>query len=284
MRIKKGDWIIDTKTLFRFEFRKGLPKLIVHEKYEKAIKWILRILTFIGIVTSIISLPWQGSLALSIFLFLIEQFFEKILFEYTTIVVQPFPKFNIDGTKWKTNGFAMTEVKNPDSPPYIGPAFDDEKYARDFWEYIKSWNNIDKEDSKNDIVLSFVIEPDDTYTTFIYANLHRKNLDSIFNKAERLLRLDKFGKQQQQLVMQMFLAHNLIYRNDLKIAEFLKTYSSTDKFVFTPFVQLPDGKIKILNGIGFTKFEYKIKKRDELTKYDPEYRIRQNKTVANTRS
>lgn len=58
MKFKKGDWEINSKSFINIEWRKGMPKLIVHEKYESAVKWTLRILTVIGIATSAITLEW----------------------------------------------------------------------------------------------------------------------------------------------------------------------------------------------------------------------------------
>ena len=72
MKIKLENWEIDTSTFVRIEWHKPFPKLVLHEKYEKIVKWILRILTLIGIATSIITLSPVYSLLLSIALLLIE--------------------------------------------------------------------------------------------------------------------------------------------------------------------------------------------------------------------
>ena len=40
MKIKKGDWKIESSSLVNIEWRNKIPRLIVHEKYEKIVKWV----------------------------------------------------------------------------------------------------------------------------------------------------------------------------------------------------------------------------------------------------
>jgi hypothetical protein len=54
MKIKVRNWKVDLSTLFRVEWRKPFPKIVIHEKFEKYVKWTLRILTVIGIGTSLV--------------------------------------------------------------------------------------------------------------------------------------------------------------------------------------------------------------------------------------
>jgi hypothetical protein len=277
MKIKKGDLKIDTNSLVNIEWRNKTPRLIVHEKYENIIKWVLRIFTFIGIVTSIISLEWYQSLLLTLILIIIEQFFERAIFEYTTILFQPFPGFEIDGKRWKTVGYAMMEIKDDEFPPYVGPAFDDEDYARNFFEYIQSWNKIEKDDPENLIIVSFILERDSTYSLFIYANPNRKNLDKRFKDIEEKRKFEKFGKRHQQLFSVFVFAHNFKYAEGLLVDKFLQTYDSKSKFYFAPFViNKEDNKLKILNSLAIKKYEYKINRREMLTEKDHEYHTKFN--------
>jgi len=275
MKIKRNGWIIETKSLFQVKWNKYYPVFIIHEKYQKKIKWILRILTFIGITTSIITMPWYLGLSVSIVLILLELLLEKVIFLYTTIVVQNFPKgFKIEGEKWLTNGFAIPRNKEPDLLPFIGPAFDSKEYAEKFFKYICSWNNVDKIDTENKIVLSFVIEPNNTYTTFIYANPQRKNLEEIFENEKEKMKYEKYGKQPQQLFMQVFLAQNFAYGPEYQIAKFLETYSTNDHYFLCPFILHQDESTEFLSDLRILKFSYKIKNREELIKTDVEYDIK----------
>lgn len=272
MKFKKGDWEINSNSLVNVEWRKGIPRLIVHEKYEKFIKWTLRVLTFIGIATSVISLEWYQSLILSICLLALEQFIEKAIFEYTTIIIQKLPDFAIDGQRWKTMGFSMPQEKNALAPPFMGPAFDNEEYARNFFNYIKSWNGVKDDDPDNLIIVSFVMEPNSTYTVHIYANPARKNLTVQFQTVQEQRKYEKYGKRHQQLIMQVKFAHNFEYRPGLLIHHFLNTYSTNDTFLFTPFVfDQEANQLKILNALSIKKYEFKLKRRENLTIHDHEF-------------
>lgn len=272
MKFRKGDWQYNSNSFINVEWRKGIPRLIIHEKFEKAAKWILRSVIAIGIITSILTLEWYWSLTLAICLLALEIFIERAVFEYTTIVVQKLPDFEIDGKRWKTMGFSMTEEKHLDAPPYIGPAFDSEEYARQFFNYIKSWNNTDKEDPENNIILSIVMEPNSTYTVFIYANPARKSLTPIFKNVEEQRKYEKFGKRHQQLVMQIKFAHNFEYKPGLWIHKFLSTYSSSDTYLLTPFVTDPvNNTLKILNTLSIKKNSFKVTRRENLTQNDTEF-------------
>ena len=84
MIIKISDKLsIDSRTLIRFEWKKFYPALIVHEKYENIVKWILRSIAFVGIALSVVSIPiWFISLGIALLILGVEKFFEKIIFEY----------------------------------------------------------------------------------------------------------------------------------------------------------------------------------------------------------
>ena len=66
-------------------------RLILHEKYEKFIKWALRIVFVIGIISSVLSMTWYFSLILTLLLLGFEYFLEKTGFMFTTLFIQPIP-------------------------------------------------------------------------------------------------------------------------------------------------------------------------------------------------
>lgn len=248
--------------------------MIVHERFEKKIKWILRAIAFIGIGTSVISIDkWYYSLGLSLIIFLVEQFFERTLFEYTTMVVQPFPDFQIDYSQWKTNGFMIPVEKNGEDLCYAGPTYQDKEYAVKFFEYLKSWNWGQSIDKDNNIILSFVIEADERYTTYLYANPGRKNLEEMFQEAAEENKLEKYGKKQQQFIMQMMYWHTLPFKDGYYIKQFLNFQKTNEPFYLTPSVlpKVEGQSVEFLFDNAILKYSYKIKNRDELTKSDHEF-------------
>lgn len=273
MKIKVDEGLyVDSKTLFRLEWRKYIPVLVLSEKYEKKVKWILRIIAFIGIASSLISIDkWYYSLGLSLLIFIVEQFLENIIFEYTTFVVQPFPDFEIEAGQWKANAFMMTQEKNAEYPPYIGPAYLDKDYAIKFFTYIRSWGVEQEECEEDKIVLSFVIEDDGKYTTYIYANPARKNIQRQFDFIGVISALEKYKKNHQKLIVQMIYWNTLPINDGYSIKVFLDKYKPGEKFYLTPFVIDNNDKVKEpLTDLAILKTSYKLRKRAELTKFDIE--------------
>ena len=275
MKIKVGNWKVDSKTLIRFEWRKYYPKLIVHEKFEKHIKWILRILAFIGIVISFLVLPYFAGIIVTIVLFGIQTLIEKTLFEYSIMIIQPFPDFEIDYDQWITNGYFLTneQIEGHDNfPNYFGPAYKDENYAFQFFSYIREWNQNKDTDFDNNICISFIYESDVSYSTYLYANPHRKWLNESFNSAKDTLKLEKYGKAQQSMVVQMVYWKKLKMTNGMFFTKFIESQKNrkNKEFYFAPFVH-KDGKIFYIDELKVLKVDFKVKSRSELTENEIEY-------------
>ncbi len=275
MKIKISDNIqVDSNTLIRLEWKGYLPVLIVHEKFETKIKWVLRIIAVIGIGTSLISINSKLiSLGVSLLIFIVEQFFERTVFEYTTMVVQPFPDFNIDYSQWKTNGFIVPMQKNNQDLCYAGPSYVDKEYAIKFFNYLKSWSSGQDNDKDGNIILSFVIEPNEKYTTYLYANHGRKNLDKLFKYAAKKNQLTKYGKRQQQFVMQTIFWNTLDFKDGYYIKRFMDFQTPATKFYLTPSVipKQAGQAVEFLFDNVILLPGYKLKKRADVTKYDVEY-------------
>lgn len=280
MKIKiKRNIKVELSTLVRLRWNGLLPVLIIHEKFEKPLKWILRILTIIGVATSLISIDkWYWSLSLSLVLLGIEQFFERAVFEYTTLVMIPLPDFDIDYSQWKTNGFLIANVVNERIYSYMGPSFESKEYAVRFFTYLMSWNWDSNIDDDNSIIVSIVIEPNEKYTTYIYSNPQNKNLDRIFSQQAKKNELSKYGKQQQKLFTQMIFYNTLDFKAGYFIEQFLNKQSPNQKFYFVPSV-IPNQKgnePEFLYEYAILKYEYRLKNRNQVKKNDVEYYFKPN--------
>lgn len=272
MKIKiKGGLKVELNTLVRLQWKGLLPVLTIHERFEKSVIWILRGLTIIGIATSLVSIDeWYLSLGLALILLGIEQFFERTVFEYTTIVMLPLPDFDIDYSQWQTNGFLVSNDSTV-NPSYMGPAFRDKDYAIRFFNYLMSWNWDRNVDDENTIVVSFVIEPDEKYTTYLYSNPGNKNLDKTFEKEAKKNALSKYGKRQQKLFTQMIFRRTLDFKDGYLIKQFLDAQAPESKFYLFPCVVSGDGGApEYLYDYAILKFQYRIKNRSEIGKNDVE--------------
>lgn len=274
MKLKVEDGLyVDSKTIIRIEWRKFYPVLILADKYENYIKWILRVLAIVGIATSLISInKWYFNLGIALLIFAIEQFFERIIFEYTTIVVQEYPDFEIQTELWKSNGFMMTAERDDVNLPYIGPAYSDSDYSKKFFKYLKNWCDNKDFDDENKIVLSFILEEGNYYTTYLYANPERKNVKHLFDFLGIINRFEKFNKSQQKLLIQLMFWNKLPINDGYSIKVFLDRYKPGDKFYLTPFLVENGVNVKeVYAKLAILKDTYKIKKRIELTPSDIEY-------------
>lgn len=273
IRVKKN-LKVDLSTLIRIERKGWLPILIIHERFEPYIKWTLRILTFIGIASSLISIDdWCINLGLAVLLLLTEQFFERAIFEYTSIVMMPLPDFNIDHTQWCTNGFMIPETIDEDHLCYMGPTFKDREYAISFFNYLTKWNWDSFIDDENVIVVSIILEPNSEYTMYIYSNPNDRNLNKIFKEDAERKKLSKYGKKQQQLFTQMIFWKKLVYRESYFIHEFLTKQPTEGRFYLTPSVlpKTEHDKIEFLFEYAILKYNYKLKERSAVNKNDIEY-------------
>lgn len=265
---------IDSRTLMRIEWKGIIPRLVVHEKFEKHLKWALRILTLLGILSGLLAFDkWYFGLIPGSVLVLIEQFIEKSIIEFTSIIIQPPPNFRIEYNQWKTNGFMIPKIRDEEILPHFGPTYKDEVYATNFFNYVRSWVNNDAfDDLENNIVVSIVIEPDHRYTTYLYANPERSRLNDQFEILGEDQRIEKYGKNQQRLVAQMYYWKTLDFKKGYHIEKFLEFYKNGDPYYLTPSLVEPFNlPPTFLTDLSIKKYELKVKKRQEVGKRDPEY-------------
>jgi len=276
--MNKGKWKISLKSVISIRWQNHLPRLVIHEKYEKPVKWGLRTFTFFGIVSSVIAFPiWYISLLFAILLFLIEQFFEKSIFQYTSIYVQPMPDFKYDPKEWKAMAFAFPQNSDPKLLNVVGCAFATKEYAHDFFKLLKAWNYDEAEDNNNNICLSFIVENEKEYSVYLYANPERKTVGQFFQEAEKHQKYEKYGKEHQRLIMQMVFCKIFPYGANSRLKMFIEKQSLEHPFWLKPFIMKENGQIEMIyNEAPILKYLYKFKSRHELTKREYEYQHGKN--------
>lgn len=179
------------RTKFDVVIQDKMPHIKVSEKHEKSVKWFLRILTLIGIVSSVIAFStWYYSLLFSLALFIFEQIFEQIIFIHTIMLVQPLPQ-NWDGSKW--TGMVMA---TNDRDLFLGFGFSDKFVGKDFFNTLLAWNEYSDINDGN-IQLTLVQEDKGNYSVHIYPTaqrmfvqenytIHEKNFDKRKNAGKEL--------------------------------------------------------------------------------------------------
>lgn len=260
--------------LCRFQWR-PIPKIFVHEKLEKPVKWLNRIIAFGGAFVCFLALPTIWDFTVGFVLFSIGIALEKVIFEYTLIIAQQPPEFQVDTSQWITNGYLFPSPsleKAKGLPCYFGPTFHDKEYAEQFYEYIKGWNQDELIDKNNNICISFIKEVNHSYTTFLYANPKRKWIDDTFYIYQELNKFDKYGKEQQNMLMQMVYWKTLPIKAGTLFYGFLDSVKNNPEFVFTCFY-LQDERVMKIEAEGIKKFDYKYKERESIEDTDLEYRF-----------
>jgi len=184
-----------------------------------------------------------------------------------------FPDFDIDYSQWKTNGFMIPIERAGSNFAHFGPTYMDEDYATKFFNYLRSWvNDNSNDDKENNLVTSIVIEPNEKYSTYIYANIGRKRLDHMFRFIEATNKLDKFGKRQQNFIMQLHFWHTLDFKDGYYVKKFLEYWKPDEPFMFTPSVIQPFGfPTKFLFDCSIKKYHLKIKNRKDIKRNEIEF-------------
>ncbi len=186
------------RSKFDVVLQNKVPHIKVNEKHEKSVKWVLRLLTVIGIVSSVIAFStWYYSLIFSVIFFLIEQIFEQIIFTHTVMLVQPLPQ-NWDGSKW--TGMIMA-TNNKDF--FLGFGFSDKSVGIDFFNTLFAWND-DCDINDDNIQLTLVQEDKENYSVHIYPTVQRTFISENYKQHERNFdKRENAGKELNVYVAQM---------------------------------------------------------------------------------
>jgi hypothetical protein len=131
-------------------WNRGIPRFVIAERYEKRIKWGLRLLAAVGILSSLAVFPtWYSSLGFTLAIFIVEQILERTVFFYSSMFVQPLPHFDLDPSEWTAMAFLFPVDSK--TPPGLGLVFKSSDYGRRFFEWLSSWNYEADEDSQDNI-------------------------------------------------------------------------------------------------------------------------------------
>ena len=184
MKIKVGNFKVDIRTLVDIRKDGKLPRLYVHEKFEKPLKWIVRTIAIISFITIFLALDdYVVSVSIGLGLFLLSFIFDRAIVKYTTFVVQPFPDFEIDYSQWY-NVMTVSQPDHEKNVNVVGFVYKDIEYGKKFFKYIKSWNFDNSVDKDRNIILSIVLKNLTEHLHFIFMPAH---IVKILTKCSKLL-------------------------------------------------------------------------------------------------
>lgn len=242
---------------FKISFEHGIPRLHVHEKYEKHVKWSLRFIALIGIATSVFSFQiWYVSLFFALFLVGLEQLFERIIFIFSSLFVSAIPEYKPED--WKGMVWGIPAKKN--EPFIVGPLFSTQEVAHKIFECIRRWNDDESFDQGDNISLSVILEDEKTYSMYMYPGFSRKTMKEFHKKVER----EHPGKDHRPIMMHITFCKDFDLKNSF-FKEFQKAYAGDD-FIFRPFYMNKD-RVLPYNILGSVRKKHlKIKRRSEINK------------------
>lgn len=258
------------RSLVSVEIHGGIPNLVLHEKYERKVKFVLRLLMGVGILVSVLTIPvWYLSLAVALLLVGIELFLESTVFEYTSIYVMPMPTFTYDPEQWVGMGYAFAQ--DTGDLDLVGPAFKDHSYAMEFLMLLRRWNYEENDDNANNIHLSFILEKESQYAAYLYPDLRRQSASKFFDEIEEKSYKEKPGKRHQQLVVLFTFCKLFPFSSSSNLNVFHSRHNGKGPFLLTTFVQQGTRYEPLLDPEPIIKLEYKYKRRADLEPGENEY-------------
>lgn len=253
-----------------YDVKGGLPRLYLHEKNEKNVRWVMRTITSIGIVMSVVALPWYLSLPVAVLLVGLDYFLERTLFYYSSLYVGTLME-NYDPDEWVAT-LVISHGKPTDSRSrmIVGLAFQTKSYANQFFDTLHGFNSSD-DDRQKDLKLTFVID-EDMYFVYLYARPDKDSVAEFKAKVEENSKFEKFGKEHFMLVMQMMICKGFPTTQNFAIGMFLDNNPPGKEFLLAPYVVDPiKGPVPIVDAVPIIMTDYKAKIASDLDKTDYEY-------------
>lgn len=254
----------------RLEIKNGMPRLFLHEKHEKRVRWLIRVLTAVGVALTVVTLPWYFALAISLGLVGAEAFLERTLFYYSSMYIGNM-LLDYDPNEWVgTVIVSIGEPADPRSKKIVGVWLRTEAFAQRFFEVLQSWTGTD-DCTQGDLQLTFIVD-EDQYFVFLYCDPMRASFKQMADKLSEEMRLEKYGKEHFPLAMFQILCKGFDTSKGFALGMFLDTNPPGKAFLLAPYVTGNDGKPKPSDQVQpILMSTYKFKLPDELNQEDLEY-------------
>jgi hypothetical protein len=101
----------------------------------------------------------------------------------------------------------------------VGFAFKTKKYAEEFFNLLRGYNDGKDVDVDDNIKLSLITENSKDYLVYVYPSPERKNVINSFKEMEK-----KFGKDNQHLIVQLTLCKTFPYGDTSSFKRFKENY------------------------------------------------------------
>lgn len=203
------------------------PKVILDERYEEFVVWGSRIVTLLGIVSSLLLIPPPFSIVITVVLAALDFFFERVVLMVRSLFVQPLPK-KWDSGSWQGNLYYI------DSGTWgIGLIFDSEEMASVALDTVRAWNYGEDIDRDGNVVMTFVELNDGRFMTYLYPSSQRQSLKEAAEMVERKQIEQRKIREHSQNILQMVIAQDFDNSPDSMFRQFKQQYNGGEVILNT---------------------------------------------------
>lgn len=236
--------------IFSIEWQNGLPRFRMPDKFERPVRWTVRVLTAIGILLSYpVFNNWRITMLVAVALVGLQQFLERTIFEFMLMYIEPMPDFELAVKRWTGMGHAFPDSSHGQDTSrmldVIGPVFDSEEYARKVFDLFRQWNYDSNDDTDNNICVSFIFESDSFYSLYIYPNKERRSVVDFFEKGTVEYRKRTPHNQPKKLIVQIVMLRGFSFGPKSPVNVFASNFTQSKPIWLQPFEQNLDGLINI---------------------------------------
>lgn len=231
---------------------------------------MIRGLTILGIVLSVISFEWHFSLSIAIALVFLDWFLERTLFYYTSMFVSNM-MLDYDPDQWIGNVIiTIGEPEEPDSRMIVGIWVRTEEYAERFFDHLNTLTDRDDYE-QGDLRLTFIVD-EDMYYVFLYSDFMRESFRKFAEGVKEDNLLSKYGKEHFPMIMFQIICKGFETTRGFALGMFLDNNPPGREFLLAPYVTSEEGTPRPADSAEPIRMtSYKFKLPHELTPEDIEY-------------
>lgn len=173
------------------------------------------------------------------------------------------PTIDYKSEEWIAMIYGRPSVESEDSRFLVGFAFQTEKYARQFHELLKSYNNGEVVDREDNIKISFIPESPNDYSVYIYPSHERNNVKEFEKEMNK-----EYNGDASILISSLTMCKSFPYGPNSSFWGFKELYKPGDLIEVSVFV-MEGGNPRGIDDIEpIIKTDLKIKHRKLLSKQE----------------
>jgi hypothetical protein len=272
--IRAGNWRFVLSSVISIRREGWIPRLVISDKFRNHVAWTSRILVAVGVSASLVEFGSKvEAFTVAIVLVILQFFFERVVYQFASFYVQPFPDFRYYVQAWKGMGFAFPVEQRPDQLNVVGPEFSSEEYSNSIFGLFRQWNYGENDDTNNNVCLSFILEDAYKYSVYLYPNPKRQSAKEFFDMADALHRSKNRKGEHHSFLVQFTMLRTFRREKTSQLDTFIDMQSKSRPFWLKPFIR-KDGQPQMVYEIEpILKHHVTVRKRQDLRAGDYEFEL-----------